>query len=150
MEKENINEPEFISKGWIKVWMLFEVQAISPEAAKGALAEHISKLKKEPAVKIIEENITSADEIEAIEQLKRHGINKTFSQLAELVILVKSFEALTNATITYAPTAIEILAPEKITLDMRSMQNALSTVSDMMHKFAAAGIGGMLVSSREQ
>ena len=148
MAKSSEEEQKLLEKGWIKAWLLFEVVAVKKEVAEGALKEHIGKLKKEPAVRVFEENFTTTDPVEPAEQFKAHGIKETWSQIAEIIICAKDFEALTNMVVTYAPTAVEILAPAKITLDMRSAQNSLATVADMMHKFAAAGIGGMLISGK--
>lgn len=148
MAKISEEEQKLLEKGWIKTWLLFEVVAVKKEVAERALKEHIEKLKKEAALKVIDENFTSTDPVEPAEQLKAHGITETWSQIAEIVVCAKDFEALTNMVVTYAPTAVEILAPSKITLDMRSAQNSLATVADMIHKFAAAGIGGMLISGK--
>ncbi len=148
MEKTIEDEKNLLEKGWIKAWMLFEVVAVKKEVAENALLEHVKKIKKEPALRVMSENFTSTDLIEPAEQLKAHGIKETWSQLAELIIFAKDFEALMNMAVTYAPTAIEIQGPSKITIDMRSAQNALATVTDMMHKFAAAGIGGMMIGGK--
>jgi hypothetical protein len=148
MAKSSEEEQKLIEKGWIKAWLLFEVVAVKKDVAEEALKAHIGKLKKEPAVKVFDEHYTSCDPVEPAEQFKAHGIKETWSQIVEIIVCAKDFEALTNMVITYAPTAVEIVAPSKITLDMRSAQNALATVADMMHKFAAAGIGGMIISGK--
>lgn len=148
MEKTTEEEKKLLEKGWIKVWMLFEVVAVKKEVAESALLEHVKKIKKETSLRVFNENFTSTDPIEPADHLKAHGITETWSQLAELIIFANDFEALMNMVVTYAPTAIEIQGPSKITLDLRSAQNALSTVTDMMHKFAAAGIGGMMISGK--
>lgn len=148
MAKSSEEEQKLIEKGWIKAWLLFEVVAVKKDVAESALKGHIEKLKKEAALKVLEEHFTSTDPVEPAEQFKAHGIKETWSQIAELIVCAKDFEALTNMVVTYAPTAVEIVAPAKITIDMRSAQNSLATVADMMHKFAAAGIGGMMVSGK--
>ncbi|VVB59535.1 Uncharacterised protein [uncultured archaeon] len=148
MSKTNEEEQKLLEKGWIKTWLLFEVVAVKKEAAQNALKAHVEKLKKEQALRVFEENFTSTDPVEPAEHFKAHGITETWSQLAEVVLCAKDFEGLMNMVVTYAPTAIEILGPSKISIDMRSAQNALATVTDMMHKYAAAGIGGMLISTK--
>ncbi|MBU4246552.1 MAG: hypothetical protein ABIF85_02550 [Nanoarchaeota archaeon] len=148
MVKISEEEQKLLENGWIKTWLLFEVVAVKKEVAESALKEHIGKLKKEAAIKVIDENFTSIDLVEPAEHLKAQGITETWSQIVEIIVCAKDFEALMNMVVTYAPTAVEIMAPAKITLDMRSAQNALATVADMIHKFAAAGIGGMLISGK--
>ncbi len=146
--KTNEEEQKLLEKGWIKAWLLFEVVAVKKEAAQDALKLHVEKLKKEPALRVFEENFTSTDMVEPAEHFKARGITETWSQLAEVIICAKDFEALMNMAVTYAPTAIEIIGPNKISIDMRSAQNALATVTDLIHKYAAAGIGGMLISTK--
>lgn len=148
MAKINEEEQKLLEKGWIKTWLLFEVVAVKKDVAESALKQHIDKIKKEPALRVFDENFTSTEPIEPAEQFKAHGITETWSQIVEIIVCAKDFEALMNMIVTYAPTAVEILAPAKISIDMRSAQNALATVADMMHKFAAAGIGGMMIGGK--
>ncbi len=148
MAKTNEEEQKLLEKGWIKTWLLFEVVAVKKEVAESALREHIGKIKKEHALKVFDENFTTTEPVEPAEQFRAQGITETWSQIAEIIVFAKDFEALMNMVVTYAPTAVEILAPSKITIDMRSAQNALATVADMMHKYAAAGLGGMMISGK--
>ena len=138
-------EKELLDKGWIKAWMLFEVQATGKEVADKSLTEHIKKMKSEADLYIADISESEVKEVEAPKQFADKGIQTLFAKVTEIVVFYRSYEALTNITINYAPTAIEILAPEKITITMREAQNALATVSDMMHKFTSAGLGGMVI-----
>lgn len=138
-------EKDLLEKGWIRAWMLFEVQAASKEVTEKALAAHIKKMKAEKGVHISEESYTETSEMEAPKQLVERGITKVYARVVEVVALFRSFEELVNAVINYAPTAIEITSPEKMAISMREAQNALASISDMMHKFASAGLGGMVI-----
>ena len=147
MAKE-FDEKELLEKGWIKSWLVFEVQAATKQAAQNALKNHVDAiLKDEKHVYLVEKNFTGIDEVDAPEHLKAQGIKMVFSQIAEIIILVMEFEVLVNIVINYAPSVVEILAPEEIKLSMRDAQGALVSVADMMHKYAQAGYGGMLVKS---
>ena len=144
------NEKEYLEKGWIRSWMLFEVQALDKDVCETALKTHIEKMSKREDVKIMKVDYAKISKLDPPEQLKKalaaKGIKNLHSQVAEVVVLTQNFESLVHVVMNYAPTAIEITAPEKIVLTMRDAQHALSNVADMMHKFAAAGIGGMLIS----
>jgi len=137
---------DLVEKGWIKAWMLFEVQATNKKTTEDALREHLKKLAKEKGVKVAKQKFTSVQKIEVTEMAQQRGITELYSQVAEAVILAQAFEVLVNVTINYGPSAIEILAPENLKLSMRDMQNALTSISDVMHKFASAGIGGFILS----
>lgn len=146
MVRDDLNPQELMEKGWIKCWVMFEVQAIKKDVVENALKKHIEKLNKEDGLNILEENFTSVDKIEAPKQLQERGIKNLFTQVVEIIFLAKNFESLINMTINYGPTVIEILGPEKITLSMREAQNSLVSVADMMHKYTAAGFGGVIIS----
>jgi len=145
MKESDIVSRELIEKGWIKVWAVFEVQAALKDVCINALKKHVDDLGAQSYVKILEKSFTDVDKIDAPEGLKQRGVKNLFTQVSEVTFMVRDFEGVMNAVINYAPTAVEIVAPEKITISMRDAQNALVSVADMMHKFANAGIGGMLI-----
>ncbi len=147
MEEWEEKAQELMDKGWIKSWMLFEVQAVTKDVLKKAIKNHISKIKKEKGVKIVNEKLSDFNELEASALLKQKGVDKVYSVVAELIVVYKDFEILTNNVINYGPSAVEILGPEKITLRMRDAQNVLASIADMMHKYALAGRGGVIISS---
>jgi hypothetical protein len=149
-QKEKINEKELLSQGWIKAWLMFEVQSLDKSVCEKALKAHVEKLLARNDVKSSEITFGGTEKVDLPEKFKealeKKGIKNLFSQISEVTLFVKNFESLLNVVITYGPTAIEINAPDKIVLNLREAQGALANVADMMHKFAAAGIGGMLVS----
>ena len=147
MDEKEVSQDELLNKGWIKSWMMFEVQASQRDAAISALKKHLDSLNHEAGIVIAEENISNINELEAPEHIKSQGINILYSQVTEVILFAESFEVIVNATINYAPTAVEITAPKEIVLSMRDAQGALASVADMMHKYAAAGLGGMLIKS---
>ncbi|MCK5476949.1 MAG: hypothetical protein KAI55_03440 [Candidatus Aenigmarchaeota archaeon] len=146
LEKE-YDEEELIKKGYLKVWMLFEVQSTSFDTTKVALKKHIDMIKENYDIIIIEENLTNIEKVEAGEELKHKNVDILFSQVSEVLFLINSYEKLTELVINYGPTAVEIIAPEKIMLSMREGQNSLVLIADMMHKFAAQGVGGIVIKN---
>ncbi len=140
---ENKQE-ELLKKGYIKTWMLFEVQSSKKEVTENAMKKHIESLNKESCF-FIECNTSDINEVEAHDLFKQKGINVLYSQVSEVTMLTKDLDELTTIVINYGPSAIEILEPEKMTITMREAQNVLSSIADMMHKFMRAGIGGMII-----
>ncbi|MFH1127497.1 MAG: hypothetical protein ABIG84_05655 [archaeon] len=145
MNDSALRMKELLDKGWIKLWMIFEVQAADKAVCEAALKKHIRDMGSEESVEVVEKSFADIDEIDVPEGLKQRGVKVMFTQVCEVTMMAKDFEGIVNVVINYAPTAVEIMAPEKITLSMRDAQNALVSVADMMHKFARAGIGGMLI-----
>ena len=145
MNDDDLRMDDLLDKGWIKTWMIFEVQAADKAVCVSALKKHVKDMASEPSVEIIGESFTDVDDIDVPEGLKKRGVKALFTQVCEVTVMAKEFEALVNVVINYAPTAVEVMAPEKIVLSMRDAQNSLVSLSDMMHKFARAGVGGMLI-----
>ena len=145
MNDDDMKMDELLEKGWIKTWMIFEVQAADKTMCVSALKKHIKDMASEPSIDVIEESFTDVDNIDVPEGLKQRGVKALYTQVCEVTVMAKEFEALVNVVINYAPTAVEVMAPEKIVLTMRDAQNSLVSLSDMMHKFARAGVGGMLI-----
>lgn len=145
MNDNDLKVDELLSKGWMKVWMIFEVQAADKAVCVSSLKKHIKDMGSLDSVEIIDESFAGVDKIEAPEGLKKRGVNALFAQVSEVTIMARDFEGLVNVVINYAPSAVEIMAPEKITITMRDAQNSLASVADMMHKFARAGIGGVVI-----
>lgn len=133
------------TKGKIKVWMMFEVQAANEKTAKEAMNKHIKSLKDEKGIEVIEEAEDDVIEIDAPEHLKERGIEKLYSYIYEVVILSPRFDDIVQAVINYAPSTIEVLEPNNINIKMGDMQNALNSIADMLHKILSHGLGGMVI-----
>lgn len=133
-------------KGWIKVWLLFDTQAIDKRSLQELLKALAERIKATEAVKLVEENFSDVKKVDAVDQYQARGIKKAFSQVYECVYLVKDFETLVHLVINFGPSSLEILGPNNIKLDGRQMQNVLITIAEMMHRFALAGRGGVMIT----
>ncbi|MBW6451140.1 MAG: hypothetical protein K0B02_00230 [DPANN group archaeon] len=135
-----------ISEGWIKCGLIFETQGITEKSTNELLNKHLDKIKKTKHIKVIEESFSTLEKTEPIPQLRERGINEVYSQILEIVVLAENFEELVHLTISFGPSALEVLEPEKIILSMRDAQNSLLAMAEMMHQFAASGAGGFIIS----
>ena len=137
---------EDASQSAIKIWMLFEVQASDENVAKNALIKHISMLSREDGVKVEEEHIEEkVEEIEAPENLKQKGVLKLYSSFGEVTATLKDLETAVRVITNYAPSSLEVLAPEKYLIQLRDMQEMLVNLSDFVHKLLSQGIGGIVI-----
>ena len=73
------------------------------------------------------------------------NVDIAYSYIVEVEFVAQSFERLVWAVMTFCPSSIEILEPENMKLDMGDAQNVLNSISDIIHRFAAMGIGGIVV-----
>jgi len=144
MDKEIREQAEKkLKEGWIQSVMMIEVLAVSEETAKKSLEEHVVKMGKE------KRTLISRKDFKEIRKEKSPfpNIEEAYSNVVELEVLTENFETLVYLAMNYAPTSIEILKPEKITLDLGEAQGVVVSVSDMLHKFAKAGAGGVIINA---
>ncbi len=132
-----------IKEGWIRSWMMIEVLAITEKAAKDAMEKHIKKMKME------KKTIVYGRKNHSIEKIKnpRPDIPEAYSYVVELEVITETFEQLVVIAMTYGPSAVEILEPQKIEISIGEAQSIINSVAEMIHKFVQAGIGGIVIST---
>jgi hypothetical protein len=145
MPKEEV--PEKIRKkvkdGWIRSWMMIEVLAVTEDAAKSALEKHVKKMEREKGVIIYKKvfhKIEKADK-------PMPNIEVAYSNVVELELVTETFNHLIYLAMNYGPSGVEILEPEKLYIGVGQAQSIVNAVAEMIHKFVAAGIGGVIVST---
>jgi len=132
-----------LKDGWIKSVMMIEVLAISEETAKSALEKHVEKLEKEGKTMVVKKKFHNIEKLEK----PFPNIPVGYSYIVEVEVITENFEMLINLVMNYAPSSIEILSPKNIGMDMGEAQGVLNSLSAMLHRFAAAGMGGVLIGS---
>lgn len=132
-----------LKDGWIKSTMIIEVLAINKDAAESALKKHVEKMHHEENTMILEKRFHETQEVEN----PTPRVEKGFSQIVDVDMLTKNLDQLVRVVVSYAPSSIEILEPEQLRLGMGEAQGILNSISEIIHRFAAAGIGGVMVSS---
>jgi hypothetical protein len=138
IQKEESDEK--VREGWIRAWMMFEVLAVNEETTKRSLETLINKLDKDVRVKIYNK---SFGDIKRVER-PMPNIELGYSLTCEVELISKKFDNLVQIVTEYGPSAIELLEPSKIGLDIGEGQSILNSISKMMHDFAAAGAGGIV------
>ncbi len=133
---------EKIKKGWIDVFMTFEVLAVTEDAAKEALEKHIEKLLADERAKVYGKKF---HEIQKVEKPMKN-VAEGFSYFCEVNLVTKNLDDLVQLVIEYGPSSTEILRPNKLEIDIGEAQAILNTLANMMHSFAAAGLGGIVIS----
>lgn len=132
-----------IKEGWIRAWMMIEALAINQEASKSALEKHIHKMEKEEGVIVYKSKFHPVTKVEK----PLPNVSVGFSCIVEIELVAKNLDRLVYIVMNYGPSTIEILEPEKISLDAGEAQGILNSIAEMLHRFAAAGLGGVLVEA---
>ncbi|MFB6191447.1 MAG: hypothetical protein ABEJ64_03380, partial [Candidatus Nanohaloarchaea archaeon] len=126
----------------IQLWMVFEAIAPEKEALEDSLDDHIEMLETEDDIDIVESEIDDVSEVKD----PHPGLEKGYSQVAELRLEVDGFDRAIETVVNYGPTYVQIEGPEKYEMSMREMQDSLQNVANTMHQYAQMGPGGVLIS----
>ena len=145
MDQEKINE--FRKKQYIEVWFALEALGVNKEIVEESLKTHISKMEKIPEVHFYDKIFRDVEKLEDISFLPK-DITEAWSQTVEIKFFVKKFYDLINIIYVYGPSAIEILGPEAKELKINDMQDIANTLAGLMHQFAAAGVGGVVITPK--
>ena len=129
-----------VEEGYFRAWTIFEALAINENVAKDALETLINKLDKDIRVKIYKKSFGGVKKVEKPIQ----GVEVGYSLTCEVCLVSKSFDNLSQIVMEYGPSALEILEPEKIKMDAGEAQSVLNSISQMMHRLAAVGAGGIV------
>lgn len=130
-----------LKDGWIKALMYFEVLSLEESFAKEVLESHIQKLEKLQNVLVYKKEFGEIKKV----QSPAHKDKVAYSTIVKVELIAASYESLFFVTINYGPSSVEIIEPQTIKLDMWQAQGVLNSVSDMMHRFAAQGAGGIIL-----
>ena len=132
--------------GWIRATMMVEILAVTEEAAKHALEKHVEGLSKEKQVMLYKKDFSELTKLQ--NPLPRNpNIKEAFSQVVDLECAVQRYEDLIQIVMHYGPSSMEILEPGKIKLELGEAQGIMNSLADMIHKFVAAGVGGVVIKA---
>jgi len=132
-----------VKEGWIHSVMMIEVLAVTEEAAKSSLEKHLESLEKEKKTIVFRKDFKEMEKVDK----PRPNVEVGYSNIVEVEFVTENLETLVYIAMNYAPSSLEILHPKKITLDIGEAQGIVVSVADMLHKFAAQGLGGVVIRS---
>lgn len=142
-EKPGKEEAKRLKEGWIKSKMIIEVLAISESASELALQKHVEKMGEEDNSLITGTKYHETQDIDN----PAPDVEKAYSKIVDVDMLTRDFDTLVRVVMSYGPSSVEIVEPEKIKMDMGEAQAILNSLSEIIHKFAQAGIGGVMIGT---
>jgi hypothetical protein len=142
MSDDNVQKK--LKEGWIKSWMMIEALGITDAAVKSALENHIRKLGLEKNV------IIAKKDFKNVEKVKKpfENIKTAYSGVVELEVLTKDYDKLVFIVLNYAPSAIEVLEPKRISMDAGEAQGILNSLAELIHRFVSMTRGGIMVDTK--
>jgi hypothetical protein len=135
-----------LKEGWIKSWMMIEALAVSEDAVKSALEKHVKKMGLEQNVMISKKDFKNVERVE--KPFPNSSIEEAYSGIVELEVLTSDFDRLVFLVMNYAPSALEILEPKKLSLDAGEAQGILNSLAELIHRFVGMTRGAILVDTK--
>jgi hypothetical protein len=143
MSKDILKEK--LEKGWVHAKMFFEVMGSTEEFTKNALIDHLEKIKKMENIKIVSEKTGEVLKVENPPKIFKDA----YSQITEVEVVVNNFENLLYSVIFFGPSSVEIIEPKEMRVGFEAAQSMVNAVAEMMHKYAAAGAGGIVINTKK-
>jgi hypothetical protein len=135
-----------VGEGWIRSWVIFEALGVDENTSREALEALTKKLENDPRVRMYKRCFGEAVKVEK----PIEGINVGYSLTCEVNLVSKTFDNLSQIAIEYGPSAVEIMEPDCIKLKLGEAQSILNSISNMMHRIAASGVGGIVFMKGDQ
>ena len=132
-------------EGWYEAVFLIEALGAREEALTQMLKEHVDKLGKTPDTIVYETNFSDVQKVEK----PFKGVETAFSQFVEVKLLTKTLFMLLNAVLLYGPSSVEILGPKNKEIKIDEVQNIVNILAGVLHQFAAAGLGGIVITPKD-
>jgi hypothetical protein len=133
-------------EGWIEAWFAIETLGLKKEMVEESLQNHIEKLSNVPDTLVYEKNFKDIELVKT--PLK--NVNEAWSYVCEIRLFVKNLYTLLNIIYMYGPSAVEILNPASKEMKIDEMQDIANTLAGLIHQFAAAGIGGIIITPEKK
>ena len=138
--KEEIHRKK--KEEWIEAWFSIEALAVSKETVENSVKSLIDNLSEFPDVFVYEHKIYDAVLVK--EPMK--DISEAYSQIADIKLFAKDLITMVNISAVFGPSSVEIISPKKKTVEMGEIQNTCNALAALVHQFAAAGVGGIVIS----
>jgi len=148
VQKDEINDE--ISKrkkdNWFEVWFSIEALAVNEDVVKSALKKHVEKLSHVKDVFVFD---TVFKDVAKVENPMKN-VEHAYSQVVNVKFFVKKLSTLLNVVLTYGPSSIEVIGPHKKEIDISEVQDIANVLAGLVHQFAAAGAGGIVITPEEK
>ncbi|MEM7819433.1 MAG: hypothetical protein QXD48_01230 [Candidatus Aenigmatarchaeota archaeon] len=129
---------------WFEVWFSIEALGTTKEIVEESLKTHIEKMKNVKGAFVYD---TKFYDIQKVENPIKN-VKEGYSQVVEIKFFVKNLITLLNMVMVYGPSAIEILGPKKKNIEISEIQNIANMLAGIVHQFAAAGVGGIIITPK--
>ena len=126
---EDLDIDRYLREGSILARIFIEVQGNDRDTCQKALERTIfDSLADEDPVKLINVKFY---------ELTRDPVNEFFSGVVEVKLLFRDFRWFISVVMRYGPSAMEIIEPHSVKLNLDEMQSILADVSELSQTFSS-------------
>ncbi len=140
MDKEQIDKKR--KEKWFELMFTIEALAIEKEIVEKSLKTHVEKLNNVKNVFVYETEFL--DTIKVEKPLK--NVEEAHSSIVKLKLFIRDLPSLIHVVMAYGPSSVEVIGPKKIEVDLYQIQDITNLLSGIVHQFAAAGVGGIIIT----
>ncbi len=130
---------------WIESSMFIEAIAVKQEVVESSLEEHINKMRSIRDIFVYHTEFKESLKVEK----PFKDIDEAYSMIAEIKLFAKDLFSLMTVIVLYGPSSVEVLGPNNLNVNIDEVQQIANSVADLIHQFAAAGAGGIILSQRK-
>jgi hypothetical protein len=127
---------------WFEVQFTIEALAVDKEFVEKALRTHVEKMSKIRTLFVYDTKYLETLKV----QKPMDNIEEAFSQVVKVKFFAKDLLTLFNVVMVYGPSSIEILGPDRHEIKISEVQGISNTLAGVVHQFAAAGVGGIVIT----
>ena len=127
---------------WFDVWFSIEALAVDRDVVEDALKSHVNKMGEIKDILIYETEYS--DTLKVNNPVK--NVKEAHSQVAKVKFFAKDLMTMIGVVMTYGPSAIEVLGPDKKETKIDEVQNIVNLLAGVVHQFAVAGVGGIIIT----
>jgi hypothetical protein len=131
---------------WYDVFFAIEALGLTEEVVSSSLKRHTEKLSHVKDLFVYEQEFTGTDKIKN----PMKNVEEAYVQVVRIKFFVKDLATLLRVVLTYGPSAVEIMGPRKKDIAMGEIQDISNILAGLVHQFAAAGAGGIIITPEEK
>ena len=142
MMKEDVKKRR--KEEWIEAWFAIEALGATQDVVKTSLEKHMKNLSGTKNVLVYEKKFS---EIKKVDNPPK-DLKEAYSQVVEAKLFAKDLATFLIVVMLYGPSSIEVIGPTKKEIKINELQEIANAVSGIMHEFAAAGLGGLVITPK--
>jgi len=118
----------------IRIHTIIEIAGSPKKHVEDTINKVIEIITKNEKLKILKKEIAEPTQVELPKELKNPQKVEIFSTFTELEIEFQNLDDIMQFCFTFMPSSLEILEPEKITINQKQLEDSLNDLLGRLHE----------------